>query len=171
MITALAAALGGVVLAILLWRLATARDEAPGRPRPADEEVEGLMREGRKIAAIKAYREQHPGMGLKEAKDAVERLERGQPLPPLTPLSRETPLRDQDVERLIREGQLVSAVKLFRERHPHLGLKEAKDAVDRIARFLVLALLVLPALRAGPLVARDTATPTSVPAGCHTSQS
>jgi hypothetical protein len=42
-------------------------------------ELGQLVRSGNKIAAIKLYRELF-GVGLKEAKDAVERLERGQPV-------------------------------------------------------------------------------------------
>jgi hypothetical protein len=42
-------------------------------------ELGQLIRGGNKIAAIKLYRELF-GVGLKEAKDAVERLERGQPI-------------------------------------------------------------------------------------------
>lgn len=45
-------------------------------PRPQDprlDEVAGLARAGRKIEAIKTYREV-TGAGLKEAKDAVDRL-------------------------------------------------------------------------------------------------
>ena len=38
-------------------------------------EVERLANSGQKIAAIKAYREIH-GVGLKEAKDAVEKLKK-----------------------------------------------------------------------------------------------
>ena len=38
-------------------------------------EVEGLLREGKKIEAIKIYRER-TGYGLKEAKDAVEEIEK-----------------------------------------------------------------------------------------------
>ncbi|MCX4576369.1 ribosomal protein L7/L12 [Streptomyces sp. NBC_01571] len=41
---------------------------------PELEQVVALVRDGRKIQAIKAYRE-FTGVGLKEAKDAVERME------------------------------------------------------------------------------------------------
>ncbi|MEU1528238.1 ribosomal protein L7/L12 [Streptomyces fagopyri] len=41
---------------------------------PELEQVAALARDGRKIQAIKAYRE-FTGVGLKEAKDAVERME------------------------------------------------------------------------------------------------
>lgn len=42
-------------------------------------EVARLLRAGNKIAAIKLYRETY-GVGLKDAKDAVERIERGEPI-------------------------------------------------------------------------------------------
>ncbi len=37
--------------------------------------IEGLLRSGRKIEAIKVYRQQ-TGIGLKEAKDAVDAMEK-----------------------------------------------------------------------------------------------
>lgn len=45
----------------------------PGQT-PTLEHVRALARAGQKIAAIKLYREVHPGSGLKEAKDEVEKL-------------------------------------------------------------------------------------------------
>ncbi|MFG2191727.1 ribosomal protein L7/L12 [Streptomyces sp. NPDC048639] len=45
-----------------------------GEPEPGMDRVGDLLRKGKKIEAIKAYRE-ITGAGLKEAKDAVERLE------------------------------------------------------------------------------------------------
>jgi ribosomal protein L7/L12 len=44
----------------------------PGKP---DEVIRQLLHSGRKIEAIKQYRQQY-GTGLKEAKEAVERMER-----------------------------------------------------------------------------------------------
>ncbi|MEE8451854.1 MAG: hypothetical protein V3R99_08065 [Thermoguttaceae bacterium] len=41
---------------------------------PIEAEVLKLLQSGKKIAAIKLYRENHPGIGLKEAKDAVEAM-------------------------------------------------------------------------------------------------
>ncbi len=50
--------------------------------------------------------------------------------------ARDYPLRgqgtDSDVERLVREGQKIAAIKLYREIH-HVGLKESKDAIDKLA--------------------------------------
>ncbi len=42
----------------------------------APTDVMDLLRRGRKIDAIKLYREQNPGTDLKHAKDAVEQIER-----------------------------------------------------------------------------------------------
>jgi hypothetical protein len=41
---------------------------------PAEQDVLTLARQGRKIEAVKRYREQHPGMSLREAKHAVDGL-------------------------------------------------------------------------------------------------
>ena len=51
------------------------RDYAPPEPDVMGE-VRDLVRQGKKIQAIKVYRE-ITGVGLKEAKDAVERMEAG----------------------------------------------------------------------------------------------
>jgi ribosomal protein L7/L12 len=49
-------------------------DEAPPVPDP---EVLLLVEQGRKITAIKRYREQNPGIGLKQAKDVIDALQPG----------------------------------------------------------------------------------------------
>lgn len=69
-------------------------DRAPARPgavaaapNPGDEhQVRELLLAGRKIEAIKHYREAH-GSGLREAKDAVEAMERSLPPAPGGPQS------------------------------------------------------------------------------------
>ena len=50
----------------------------PAAGGPVDAEVEAHLRSGHKIMAIKRYRELY-GVGLKEAKDAVEALEARMP--------------------------------------------------------------------------------------------
>ncbi len=42
---------------------------------PVEDEVQAFLARGMKINAIKAYRDQNPGVGLKDAKDAVDALE------------------------------------------------------------------------------------------------
>jgi hypothetical protein len=78
-------------LAAVLVLLALGAGFALGRRRPvrsvvwtapsipiSSPDVESLIHSGRKIDAIRRYRELH-GVGLKEAKEAVEALERQPP--------------------------------------------------------------------------------------------
>lgn len=104
-----------------------------------DADIESLLAAGQLIAAIKLYRER-TGVGLAEAKDAVEQMRdmmrRGDmvQMPHSTvgtAHSSTTQASQADVERLIADAQIVAAVKLQRERTGS-GLKEAKDAVDAI---------------------------------------
>jgi ribosomal protein L7/L12 len=87
-----------------------------------------LIQTGQKMEAIKQYRER-TGSGLKEAKDAVEALERGEQLP--TPKVILTTV-DQDLVSLVREGKKIAAIKLYREK-TGVGLAEAKAAVEAVA--------------------------------------
>jgi hypothetical protein len=48
-------------------------EEAATEPSVEDAELLGLLNAGKKVSAVKLYRERH-GVGLKEAKDAVEAL-------------------------------------------------------------------------------------------------
>lgn len=101
----------------------------PGQPSlGADASPEQLLRAGRKIEAIKRYREL-TGVGLREAKAAVEALEAGRSvsLPPKSSLLRQ--VHDSEIEQQIRSGHLLDAIKLYREK-TGVGLKEAKDAVE-----------------------------------------
>ena len=80
-----------------------------------------------KIAAIKLYRET-TGAGLKEAKDAVEALESGQP----RPAAEVADGLEHDVLVLLRAGQKIAAIKLYRDK-TGAGLAESKKAVEAIA--------------------------------------
>jgi ribosomal protein L7/L12 len=93
-----------------------------------DAELRALLAEGRKIEAIKRYREA-TGAGLAEAKEAVEALERGEAMP--TTQSADSAL-ETEIISLLEAGRKVEAIKLYRER-TGTGLKEAKDAVEAIA--------------------------------------
>ena len=94
-----------------------------------DAELRTLLTEGRKIEAIKRYREE-TGAGLAEAKDAIEALERGQPLATSEPV--DTSL-ETEIVSLLEQGRKIQAVKVYRER-TGTSLKEAKDAVEAIGR-------------------------------------
>ncbi len=101
-------------------------------------ELKRLAHSGQKIQAIKLYREMFD-VGLKEAKDAVEKLEAGQPVvmtsvsvsPPsvASAASVDQATRLAEVVQLLRAGQKIEAIKLYRQIFD-VGLKEAKDAVE-----------------------------------------
>lgn len=101
----------------------------------SDADILAVAREGNKIQAIKLYRERY-NCGLAEAKDAVETmLAGGTPqrpglvVPPPAAIS--SSALDLEVVGLLRQDQKIQAIKLYRER-TGLGLKEAKEAVERI---------------------------------------
>jgi len=103
-------------------------------------EIASLVKAGRKIDAVKLYRE-ITGAGLKEAKDAVEMIAAGrmidvsnftfnlgQPSPTASNLAGTI----QEIQQLIRAGNKIEAIKRYRE-VTGLGLKESKDVIDRLA--------------------------------------
>jgi ribosomal protein L7/L12 len=102
---------------------------APGN---AEEAVRAMLDSGNKIEAIKHVREQ-TGLGLKEAKDLVEAMERGASvaLHATTAAPAFHGDLDSKARRLVAAGKAIEAIKLVRERKD-LGLKEAKDYVDQL---------------------------------------
>ena len=93
-------------------------------------EVTQLVEEGRVMEAVKRVR-QLKGLSLAEAKAWVDGLRAGH----ATVRSR-TPalvmkLDESDIQREIREGRLINAIKLYREM-TGVGLKEARDAVEAL---------------------------------------
>jgi ribosomal protein L7/L12 len=131
-------------------------------------EIREQLRNGNKIEAIKIYREM-TGVGLKEAKDAVEALEAGQPVVISqssvvsstmvaggAAFASSAALMDE-VKRLLRAEKKIDAIKAYRE-HFNVGLAEAKNAVD--AAETELKLQSPPAVDDGiPAFARPEAAP------------
>ena len=124
-------------------------------------ELKRLARSGQKIEAIKLYREMFD-VGLKEAKDAVEKLEAGQPLVVTSVsvtsagASVDQATRLAEVVQLLRAGQKIEAIKLYREIFG-VGLKEAKDAVEAMEAGLGADLTQLAASRPRPGAASQPA--------------
>ena len=83
------------------------------------------------IYAIKRYRE-ITGVGLAEAKSAVEAMARGETVN--VPVS-QTQFDDTSLETRIKEmltkRNKIEAIKIYREAY-RVGLKEAKDVIDRM---------------------------------------
>ena len=109
------------------------------------EEIASLLRAGKKINAIKAYREV-TGASLAEAKDAVERLDMALRMygtmvvaDALMEVAQQGMPMDMDAQSilltemafLVTKGQHIQAIKLYQER-TGMGLSDAKMVVDRI---------------------------------------
>jgi len=99
------------------------------------QQISEMAREGRMIEAIKALNGAS-GMGLRAAKEAleaddsaagVERLLRGDAT------ARATVMASAEVRRLAAAGQMLAAIKQLRK-ETGLGLKDAKDEVDKLPR-------------------------------------
>jgi ribosomal protein L7/L12 len=137
-----------LIVAIILWVASRRRHEsaldtmrartrAASEPEPASDtfaRVRTLMIQGEKIEAIKVLREK-TGIGLAEAKAAVERMEAGGYVDStvsagLVPAQLPGEL-DAAVRGLLQRGNKVAAIKLVRERMK-LDLKDAKDLVDML---------------------------------------
>ena len=93
-----------------------------------EEEIRRLLESGNKILAIKRYREE-TGVGLAEAKAAVESLEAGGSF--TEPVQSDDPQVTSEIVTLLSHGEKIKAIKLYREQF-RVGLKEAKEAVDYI---------------------------------------
>ncbi len=92
-------------------------------------ELKTLLAEGRKIEAIKRYREEF-GVGLNEAKEAVEALAEDGEMPQI---ERGDPgYVEGEIVTLLEQGRKLEAIKLYRD-HAQAGLKEAKESVEAIA--------------------------------------
>lgn len=89
-----------------------------------------LVEAGHKIEAIRRFRARH-GCGLKDAKEAVERLfQGGKAHLPELPIQ---PEASEGITALVREGRHLEAIKAYREAHPEVDLLTAKQVVDRLA--------------------------------------
>lgn len=95
-------------------------------PLPTD--VLAALQDGNTIEAIKRLR-QATGLGLKEAKDAIDAHLAGLPVSISVREAGSGLQLPADVLAALREGNKIEAIRLLRE-HTGLGLKEAKDAVD-----------------------------------------
>ncbi len=111
----------------------------PGQSDLLDE-VRELALSGKKIEAIKRYRE-ITDVGLAEAKEAVEAMESGFPVASAgatmissgVPHSRFNSSAEamDEIKRLLREGNKIEAIKTHRE-YFDMGLAESKNAVEAI---------------------------------------
>lgn len=88
-----------------------------------------------RLLAIKLVREANPGMGLREAMDAVDAVDahdtrqHGFVVGPASTATNGNDLLPAEAIAALSRGQVVEAVKIVRDK-TGLGLKESKDLVD-----------------------------------------
>ena len=106
----------------------TVPPDLPGLPLsgPQVDQILQLLRQGQKIAAIKAYR-RATGQGLKEAKEQIDRLGRRPEL-----LATPDGVDEQELLELLRNGQEMAAIRACRK-SLGIDLQEAKEYVDELA--------------------------------------
>lgn len=103
----------------------------PGLQPDHVQKIHKLLHDKHVIQAIQLYREV-TGVSLAEAKEAVEEMaldEAGKP--PSGVRSYDDPVMESKIKSLLAKGKKIDAVKIYREEYG-IGLKQAKDAVDRI---------------------------------------
>jgi ribosomal protein L7/L12 len=86
------------------------------------QEIETALHQGRKIEAIKLYR-QYSGLGLKESKDIIDHW--SSPLPSLSDSQLKT------IQDSLFHGKKLEAIQLYRE-YTQTSLAEAKNVVEAI---------------------------------------
>ena len=99
----------------------------PASGLPAN--VLDALRRGDVIEAIKLLRAS-TGLGLKDAKDAIDQHLRGKPVGMVAGYSGQLP---SSVMAELQKGNKIEAIRLLREQ-TGLGLKEAKEAVEAPTR-------------------------------------
>lgn len=93
-----------------------------------EQQVRTLLGQGEKIAAVKLYKDQ-TGVGLAEAKEAVESMQAAAGPPPPSDIGSDL---EADLLRLLGRGDKLEAVKLYKDRMG-VALIEAKQAVESLA--------------------------------------
>ena len=136
--------LAGVALALLAlvrWNQSTiARlQEQVSLVSPDETGVRSLLAQDQRIAAIHLTRKV-TGLGLKESKDLVEAMARGEPvsfdkLPDTGLNGLLAAAKDAEVHALLRRGDKIGAIKRWRAL-TGASLAEAHDAIETLARGL-----------------------------------
>lgn len=110
---------GAGAFAALLAIIALWRNREPADPHAAH-----------RLQRVREYRERH-GVGLREALEAIQAQDAGQPLP--LPAATQAAAAGLGVETLARQGRVIEAIKLYRQQ-TGASLSEAKRAVDQLRK-------------------------------------
>jgi ribosomal protein L7/L12 len=89
------------------------------------------------LNAVQFY-QQATGVSLAEAKEAVAEMARDEfTKPPSPERDRDNPVMEGKIRSLLSKNKKIDAIKIYREEYG-IGLKEAKDAVERIEASMLL---------------------------------
>ncbi len=132
--------------------------------------VREQIERGNKVEAIRLYREA-TGVGLKEAKDAVDAMQDGKDFDAAATLVSAGPLSSfgssaeamDSIKADLRGGRKIEAIKTYRE-YFKVGLGDAKDAVDQIEANLQFEAAAKRDDAEVPSFARPDAPPPAAPA-------
>lgn len=103
----------------------------PGLTPDQVQQIHEFIHNQQLLHAIKLYRDA-TGASLAEAKDAVEAMARGEAIkPPSGTMTYDNPVLEARIKSLLERRQKIEAVKICHKEYG-VGLKGAKDAVDRI---------------------------------------
>ena len=104
----------------------------PGLTPDQVQKIHKLLHDKQLIQAVYVYH-QATGVSLAEARDAVEEMARNEyTKPPSGVRNRDDPVLEGKIKSLLSKGKKLDAVKIYRAEYG-VGLKEAQDAVERIA--------------------------------------
>lgn len=103
----------------------------PGLTPDHVQKIHKLLHDKQLIQAVYVYR-QATGVGLAEAREAVEEMARNEyAKPPSGVRSFDDPVMEGKIKSLLSKGKKIDAVKIYRAEYG-TSLKEATDAVERI---------------------------------------
>jgi hypothetical protein len=118
-----------------------------------------LLHDKQLIQAVYVYH-QATGVGLAEAREAVEEMARNEySKPPSGVRNFDDPVLEGKIRSLLSRGKKIDAVKIYRAEYD-VSLNEAKDAVERIAasmpRSTVTSVPYEPAIGSDPFADEGT---------------
>ncbi len=96
------------------------------------DQIKQLLRDGHKYEATRLYMQQ-TGAGMKEAQQAIDEAASGIGLATIQTTLGPFAIDLGRIRQLVNDGQKIEAIKILREQ-THVGLKEAKEAVEAIGR-------------------------------------
>lgn len=122
------------------------------------QKIHKLLHDKQLLQAIKVYRDA-TGVGLAEAKEAVEAMARNEYSKPPSGVRRlDDPVLEGKIRSLLSKGRKIDAVKIYREEYG-TSLKDATEAVEQIQsgmpRGSTAAMPYEPAIGSDPFADED----------------